>query len=85
MVSLGPTEPSPLPWVASCASDAVQPERRGPLPETLALLGALLGGPLEVTPASVPDRVAREASGITAAFLAWHLDRNLRSLAHVER
>ena len=33
----------------------------------------------------VDDHVAREASGITAAFVAWHLDRNLRSLAHVER
>jgi DNA repair protein RecO (recombination protein O) len=33
----------------------------------------------------VLDRVAREASGMTAAFVAWHLDRSLRSMAHVER
>ena len=55
-----------------------------PAPETLALLGALLEGRWRDT-RQVSDQVAREASGITAAFLAWHLDRNLRSLAHVER
>jgi DNA repair protein RecO (recombination protein O) len=55
-----------------------------PAAETLALLGALLEGRWSDT-RQVPDRVAREASGITAAFAAWHLDRNLRSLAHVER
>jgi DNA repair protein RecO (recombination protein O) len=48
------------------------------------LLGALLEGRWGET-RQVPDRVAREASGITAAFVAWHLDRNLRSLTHVER
>jgi DNA repair protein RecO (recombination protein O) len=55
-----------------------------PAPETLALLGALLEGRWPDT-RQVPDHVAREASGITSAFLAWHLDRNLKSLAHVER
>ena len=55
-----------------------------PAPETLALLGALLEGRWRDT-RQVADQVAREASGITAAFVAWHLDRNLRSLAHVER
>ena len=28
---------------------------------------------------------AREASGLTSAFATWHLDRSLRSMAHVER
>jgi DNA repair protein RecO (recombination protein O) len=55
-----------------------------PAPETLALLGALLEGRWSDT-RQVSDRVAREVSGITGAFVAWHLDRNLRSLAHVER
>jgi DNA repair protein RecO (recombination protein O) len=55
-----------------------------PAPETLALLGALLEGRWSDT-RQVPDRVARETSGLTAAFVAWHLDRNLRSMAHVER
>jgi DNA repair protein RecO (recombination protein O) len=55
-----------------------------PSPETLHLLGALLEGRWADT-RDVPRTVAQEASGITAAFVAWHLDRNLRSLAHVER
>jgi DNA repair protein RecO (recombination protein O) len=55
-----------------------------PAPETLVLLGALLEGRWRDT-RDVADRVAREASGLTATFVAWHLDRSLRSLAHVER
>lgn len=55
-----------------------------PSPETLRLLGALLEGRWTET-RTVPDSVAREASGLTAAFTAWHLERSLRSLAHVER
>ena len=55
-----------------------------PAAETLRLLGALLEGRWTQT-RDVDERVGREASGITAAFAAWHLDRNLRSLAHVER
>ncbi len=55
-----------------------------PAAETLVLLGALLEGRWEAT-RDVSEAVAREASGITSAFVAWHLDRNLRSLAHVER
>ena len=47
-------------------------------------LGALLGRRWSET-RQVPDHVAREVSGITSAFVAWHLDRNLRFLAHVER
>jgi DNA repair protein RecO (recombination protein O) len=55
-----------------------------PAPATLELLGALLEGRWTDT-REVPPPIGREASGITAAFVAWHLDRNLRSLAHVER
>ena len=55
-----------------------------PAAETLHLLGALLEGRWTDT-RNVSRSVAQEASGITAAFVAWHLDRNLRSLAHVER
>jgi DNA repair protein RecO (recombination protein O) len=55
-----------------------------PAPEALALLGALLEGRWPATrDASV--RVQRQASGLTAAYLTWHLDRGLRSLSHVER
>ena len=55
-----------------------------PAPETLALLGSLLEGRWTET-RDVAQPTAREASGITAAFATWHLDRNLRSLVHVER
>ncbi|WP_026876655.1 DNA repair protein RecO [Jiangella gansuensis] len=55
-----------------------------PAPDTVALLGALLTGDWAVADASEP-RTRREASGITAAFLQWHLERGLRSLGLVER
>ncbi len=55
-----------------------------PSPDTLELLGALLEGRW-VDTREVPPGAAREASGITSAFATWHLDRNLRSLVHVER
>jgi DNA repair protein RecO (recombination protein O) len=32
-----------------------------------------------------PERARREASGIVAAYLQWHLERALRTLPHLER
>ncbi len=55
-----------------------------PSGRTLALLGALLEGRWADT-REVDTATARETSGVTAAFVSWHLDRSLRSLAHVER
>jgi DNA repair protein RecO (recombination protein O) len=55
-----------------------------PAPETIVLLGALLSGDWEVADASAAVH-RREASGLVAAFLTWHLERGLRSLPHVER
>lgn len=55
-----------------------------PSPATVQLLGALLAGEWE-TARSSDDRARREASGIVAAYLSWHLERGLRSLAHVDR
>ena len=55
-----------------------------PSPDGIALLAALLSGDWAVADASEP-RARREASGITAAFLQWHLERGLRSLSLVER
>jgi DNA repair protein RecO (recombination protein O) len=52
--------------------------------ETMALLGALPDCRWSDR-RQVPDHVAREVSGLTSAFAAWHLDRKPRSLAHVER
>jgi DNA repair protein RecO (recombination protein O) len=60
------------------------PGSANPAPETVELLAALLTGAWEV----VDDahlRHLREASGLVAAYLAWHLERGLKSLAYVER
>jgi DNA repair protein RecO (recombination protein O) len=55
-----------------------------PSVETVELLGALLAGDWPVAQA-VDRRYRKAASGIVAAYLQWHLERGLRSLAHVER
>jgi DNA repair protein RecO (recombination protein O) len=55
-----------------------------PSPITVGLLAALLIGDWEAV-ATADDRARREASGIVAAYLSWHLERGLRSLIHVDR
>ena len=55
-----------------------------PQQATVELLGALLAGEWEVADAS-EGRHRREASGLVAAYLQWHLERGLRSLRLVER
>lgn len=55
-----------------------------PAPETVAALGALLAGDWDLV-AATGDRHLREASTLVAAYLAWHLERGLRSLGHVDR
>jgi DNA repair protein RecO (recombination protein O) len=55
-----------------------------PAPETLALLAALLTGDWATVDRS-DARHRREASGMTAAYLQWHLERGLRSLPLVDR
>jgi DNA repair protein RecO (recombination protein O) len=65
-------------------SDCRVPGSAGPSPETLLLLGALLAGDWPVVHAA-EARHLKEASGLVAAYLAWHLERGLRSLEHVER
>ncbi len=55
-----------------------------PTPATVDLMRALLEGEWPVADASeAPAR--RDASGLVAAHLQWHLERGLRSLEHVER
>ncbi|GAB3599000.1 DNA repair protein RecO [Microbacterium tumbae] len=50
---------------------------------TLALLRSLLAGEWEaIDKASTPDAAA--ASGVIAAYAQWHLERGIRSLAHLE-
>ncbi|WP_232676990.1 DNA repair protein RecO [Nocardioides sp. R-C-SC26] len=60
------------------------PGSASPSEETVLLLGALLAGDWAVVEAAEP-RALREASGLVAAFVTWHLERSLRSLEYVER
>jgi DNA repair protein RecO (recombination protein O) len=60
------------------------PGSAGPAAETVAVMGALLAGDWPVVDAADP-RHLREASTLVAAYLAWHLERGLKSLAYVER
>ena len=48
------------------------------------ILAALLVGDWVVADASDP-RHRREGSGLTAAYLQWHLERGVLSLRHVDR
>lgn len=53
-------------------------------PETLRYLSALISGDWPAT-RSVDEPVPRQASGLVAAFVGWHLERGLRTLGYVER
>lgn len=60
------------------------PGSAAPSEATVTLLGALLSGDWDTADAS-EARDRREASGLIAAFLQWHVERGLRSLPLVER
>ena len=60
------------------------PGSASPAAETVVLLGALLAGDWPVVEGAEP-RHRKEATGLVAAYLAWHLERGLKSLSHVER
>ncbi|WP_121256505.1 DNA repair protein RecO [Nocardioides ferulae] len=66
-----------------CATCRV-PGSASPANETVVVLGALLAGDWPVVEAADP-RHLKEASTLVAAYLAWHLERGLRSMAYVER
>jgi len=55
-----------------------------PSPATVQLLSALVDGDWPVADATL-SAARREASGLVAAHLQWHLERQLRSLPLVER
>ena len=74
---------SPASGGVLCATCRV-PGSASPAPESLAVLGALLAGDWPVVDTADP-RHLREASGVVAAYLAWHLERGLRSMQYVER
>jgi DNA repair protein RecO (recombination protein O) len=60
------------------------PGTASPAVETVEVLGALLAGDWTVVEESDP-RHRREATSLVAAYLQWHLERGLKSLAHVPR
>ncbi len=60
------------------------PGSASPALETVLLLGALLTGDWPVVEGAEP-RHRKEATGLVSAYLAWHLERGLKSLSHVER
>jgi DNA repair protein RecO (recombination protein O) len=64
--------------------DCRPPGSPAPARETVGLLAALLSGDWGVADASAPSS-RREASGLVAAYVQWHLERSVRSLRLVER
>jgi DNA repair protein RecO (recombination protein O) len=55
-----------------------------PTPESLQLMAALLSGDWAVADSAAAP-AGREASGLIAAHLQWHLERGIRSLPLVDR
>ena len=55
-----------------------------PAPDTFRMLDALQHGDWPLAE-SMPNTIRRESSGLVAAHLQWHLERQLRSLPLVER
>lgn len=82
-------DPGPHRFFAVALGGLVCSEHRPPGAATVsepavALLDALLTGEWSVADAA-DARTQREASGLVAAYLQWHLERGLRSLRLVER
>ncbi len=63
--------------------DCRVPGSAHPSQETVGFLGALLAGDWAVVDAA-EERTRRPARGLVAAYVQWHLERGLRSLAYVE-
>lgn len=82
-------KPGPHKYFSLVGGGSVCPDCRPsasatPSPETLQLMSDLLTGDWASADAS-EGRNRREASGLIAAYLQWHLERGLRSLPLVER
>ena len=80
----GPHRAFSIPSGGVVCAQCRPPGSAAPGAATIDLLGALLSGDWPVADAS-DARDRREASGLVAAFLQWHLERGLRSLPLVDR
>lgn len=80
----GPHQAFSVPAGGSVCARCKPPGSSRPTAATVALLGALLHGVWQVADAT-DQSARREASGLVAALLQWHLERQLRSLPLVER
>lgn len=82
-------EPGPHRWFSISSGGALCAEHKtsgctAPAPETLGLMGALLAGDWELADGSI-NKHRLEATGIINASLQWHLEREVKSLKHVDR
>jgi DNA repair protein RecO (recombination protein O) len=82
-------EPGPHRWFSPAAGGVLcatcrVPGSATPAGESVGVLGSLLAGDWEDLARADP-RHLREASGLVAAYVSWHLDQGLRSMAYVER
>ena len=68
---------------AVCAAHR-PPGSVAPRVESVVLMEALLAGDWSIADAAASE-VQREVNGIVAAYTQWHLERELRSLPHVDR
>ena len=82
--SAGPHRAFSVPAGGSVCPDCRPPGAANPAPLALTLMSALSEGDWVGAEAS-PVAVQREASGLVAAHLQWHLERALRSLPLVDR
>jgi len=82
--SPGPHRAFSVPAGGSVCPDCRPPGAANPAPSTVLLMAALAEGDWPGAEAS-PVPVRREASGLVAAHLQWHLERALRSLPLVDR
>lgn len=80
----GPHRAFSLPGGGSLCPDCRVPGCATPRPATLELLGSLQAGQWGTATHS-DERTRREASGLVAAYLQWHIERGLKSLPLVER
>ena len=82
--SPGPHRAFSIPSGGMVCTQCRPPGSASPSPAAVALMGALLAGDWHGADLS-QQRERREASGIVAAYLQWHLERGLRSLPLVDR